>query len=49
LCVLIFPMIAWPIPTLAFDAIYIVIGCVKLSEDFRLSQAPWEIFKKAAS
>jgi ABC-type transport system involved in multi-copper enzyme maturation permease subunit len=41
LSVVILPMIAFCVPTLATDAIFIVIGWVKLSEDFRLRQAQW--------
>jgi hypothetical protein len=36
LCVVILPPVAFCIPTLAIDAIFIVIGWVKLLEDFRL-------------
>jgi len=49
LCVLILPMIAMCVPTLATDAIFIVIGWVKLSEDFRLRQAQWVTLKPAIS
>jgi hypothetical protein len=45
LIVVILPMIALCVPTLAIDAIFIVIGWVKLSEDFRLRQAQWSIRK----
>ncbi len=45
LSVIILPMIAVCVPTLAIDAIFIVIGWVKLSEDFRLRQAQWVIRK----
>jgi ABC-type transport system involved in multi-copper enzyme maturation permease subunit len=38
LYVLILPTIAFCVPTLATDAVFIVIGWVKLSEDFRLRQ-----------
>jgi ABC-type transport system involved in multi-copper enzyme maturation permease subunit len=47
LSVVILPMIAVCVPTLAIDAIFIVIGWVKLSEDFRLRQAQWAIRKPA--
>jgi hypothetical protein len=47
LSVVILPMIAVCVPTLATDAIFIVIGWVKLSEDFRLRQAQWAIRKPA--
>jgi hypothetical protein len=47
LCVLILPMIAMCVPTLATDAIFIVIGWVKLSEDFRLRHAQWVTLKPA--
>jgi hypothetical protein len=49
LCVLILPMIAMCVPTLAIDAIYIAIGSVKLSEDFRLRQAQWVLLKPGAA
>jgi len=49
LSVLILPMIAICIPTLATDAIFIIIGWVKLAEDFRLRQAQWVALKPAAS
>lgn len=39
LYVLILPTIAFCVPTLAIDAVFIVIGWVKLSEDFRLRHA----------
>jgi ABC-type transport system involved in multi-copper enzyme maturation permease subunit len=39
LYVLILPTIAFCVPTLATDAVFIVIGCNKLSEDFRLRQS----------
>jgi ABC-type transport system involved in multi-copper enzyme maturation permease subunit len=45
LSVVILPMIALCAPALATDAIFIVIGWVKLSEDFRLRQAQWTIPK----
>jgi ABC-type transport system involved in multi-copper enzyme maturation permease subunit len=45
LCVLILPMIAFCVPALAIDAIFIVVGSSKLSEDFRLRQAQWAIRK----
>jgi hypothetical protein len=45
LCVLILPMIAMCVPTLATDAIFIAVGWVKLSEDFRLRQAQWVMVK----
>jgi ABC-type transport system involved in multi-copper enzyme maturation permease subunit len=41
LSVVILPMIAVCVPVLAIDAIFIAIGWVKLSEDFRLRQAQW--------
>jgi len=41
LSVVILPMVAFCVPALATDAIFIAIGCVKLSEDFRLRQAQW--------
>ncbi len=41
LSVIILPMVAFCVPALATDAIFIAIGCVKLSEDFRLRQAQW--------
>jgi ABC-type transport system involved in multi-copper enzyme maturation permease subunit len=41
LSVLILPMIAVCVPTLATDAIFIAVGWTKLSEDFRLRQAQW--------
>jgi hypothetical protein len=47
LSVVILPMIALCVPTLATDAIFIVIGWVKLSEDFRLRQAQWATRKPA--
>jgi len=47
LCVMILPMIAWCVPTLATDAVFITIGWVKLSEDFRLRQAQWVTPKPA--
>ena len=49
LSVLILPMIAVCVPTLAIDAIFIVIGWVKLSEDFRLRQAQWVTLKPATA
>jgi ABC-2 family transporter protein len=49
LCVLILPMIAFCVPALAIDAIFIVVGSTKLSEDFRLRQAQWAIRKPAIS
>jgi len=45
LSVVILPMIAVCVPTVATDAIFIVVGWVKLSEDFRLRQAQWTIRK----
>ena len=41
LAVVILPTIAICVPTLAIDAIFIVVGSVKLSEDFRLRQRRW--------
>jgi hypothetical protein len=49
LSVVILPMIAFCIPTLASDAIFIAIGWVKMSEDFRLRQAQWVTPKPAAT
>ena len=49
LCVLILPTIAFCVPTLATDAIFIALGWVKLSEDFRLRQAQWVILKPESS
>jgi hypothetical protein len=49
LAVMILPMIAFCVPTLASDAIFITIGWVKLSEDFRLRQAQWVTRKPATS
>ncbi len=49
LCVVILPMIAFCVPALAIDAIFIVVGSTKLSEDFRLRQAQWAIRKPATS
>jgi len=49
LSVVILPMIAFCVPTLATDAIFIAIGWVKLSEDFRLRQAEWVTLKPATS
>jgi ABC-type transport system involved in multi-copper enzyme maturation permease subunit len=49
LSVVILPMIAFCVPTLATDAIFIAIGWVKLSEDFRLRQAQWVTPKPAVS
>jgi hypothetical protein len=49
LSVLILPMIAVCVPNLAINAIFITIGWVKLSEDFRLRQAQWVTLKPAAS
>ncbi len=48
LCVVILPTIAFCVPTLAIDGIFIVIGCVKLSEDFRLRQAQWAVLAPLA-
>jgi len=47
LCVVILPTVAFCVPTLATDAIFIAIGWVKLSEDFRLRQAQWVTPKPA--
>jgi hypothetical protein len=47
LCVLILPTIAFCVPTLMTDAIFIVVGATKLSEDFRLRQAQWATRKPA--
>jgi ABC-type transport system involved in multi-copper enzyme maturation permease subunit len=49
LCVLILPTIAFCVPALATDAIFIAIGWVKLSEDFRLRQAQWVMLKPSPS
>jgi hypothetical protein len=49
LSVLILPTIAQCLPTLPIDAIFISIGWVKLSEDFRLRQAQWVRPKPATS
>jgi ABC-type transport system involved in multi-copper enzyme maturation permease subunit len=49
LSVVILPTIAFCVPTLAIDAIFIAIGWVKLSEDFRLRQAQWVTLKPAKS
>jgi len=49
LSVVILPNIALCVPTLATDAIFIVIGWVKLSEDFRLRQAEWAKPKPAVA
>jgi ABC-type transport system involved in multi-copper enzyme maturation permease subunit len=49
LSVVILPAIVFCVPTLATDAIFITIGWVKLSEDFRLRQAQWVTLKPAAS
>jgi hypothetical protein len=49
LSVVILPAIVFCVPTLATDAIFITIGWVKLSEDFRLRQAQWVAPKPAAS
>jgi hypothetical protein len=42
-------MVAFCVPALPNDAIFIVIGWVKLSEDFRLRQAQWAIRKPATA
>lgn len=49
LSVLILPMVAWCVPSMAPDAIFIVVGWVKLSEDFRLRQAQWVVPKASIS
>jgi ABC-type microcin C transport system permease subunit YejE len=49
LSVVILPAIVFCVPTQATDAIFITIGWVKLSEDFRLRQAQWVAPKPAAS
>jgi ABC-type transport system involved in multi-copper enzyme maturation permease subunit len=49
LCVLILPLFAFCVPTFVTDAIFIAIGWVKLSEDFRLRQAQWVAPKPVAS
>jgi ABC-type transport system involved in multi-copper enzyme maturation permease subunit len=49
LSVMILPMIFFCVPTLVTDAIFISIGWVKLSEDFRLRQAQWIRPKPATS
>jgi ABC-type transport system involved in multi-copper enzyme maturation permease subunit len=49
LAVVILPTIAFCVPSLATDAIFIAIGWVKLSEDFRLRQAQWVTLKPATS
>jgi len=49
LCVLVLPTIIWCVPTLATDAIFIIVGWVKLTDDFRLIQAQWATQKPAAS
>jgi hypothetical protein len=47
LCVVILPTIVFCVPTLATDAIFIAVGWVKLSEDFRLRQAEFAAPKPA--
>jgi hypothetical protein len=49
LSVIILPSIVVCVPTLATDAIFIAVGWVKLSEDFRLLQAQWVTLKPATS
>jgi ABC-type transport system involved in multi-copper enzyme maturation permease subunit len=49
LSVVILPAVVVCVPTLITDAIFIVIGWVKLSEDFRLRQAQWAIRKPEAA
>jgi ABC-type transport system involved in multi-copper enzyme maturation permease subunit len=49
LIVVILPTVAVCVPTLATDAIFIAIGWVKLSEDFRLRQAQWATRKSKVS